>query len=327
MLSLNNVFKLLDYIVPEPIIIKDLSEKISINEKELIKILLNFQKTGADSILEVKIFDEKNEEVLSEEDINYAYISQYEVQIDNELSELIKIISFSFEERKVLYHLFKNAEDEFIKNEREIILKAFNEEKKFIKTSIKDNDYIVFPRKTMNFNNDLFMPLYQYMKNKVTIEIFLLNEVILYNVSPQWIVYEEEYNEWYLIYIHKRTKKKIKLSNIKSLRVFKNGNYVTLHETKDNNRIRGLQKNNTRVMVRVYRERNAVEIFNEYYHKKTRINKDIKEEFIDYTLEVEDESIFLRFIRSLTPSALILEPIRLREKVISKLDVWEEVIK
>ncbi|WP_027309497.1 WYL domain-containing protein [Caloramator sp. ALD01] len=307
--------------------IKELSEELEL-DVDVIKDIVAFDLKAMAKVLgfwEIKLYDEEGNELdraldelycSDDEDICLDKCRQLitenttiEIWIDN-----IKSIDIlNRYERFCLYELLKDSDKQFIKNIKDKITSKLDAEFISEYTILKDRRLVKHYNDIFNIDIELINKIFGAINNRRKINIIKAERSIEF-VSPLCLVYDNDTDNWYLEYF-KRGINHIRLDNIQNIEVLDRCFRVN----------KGYKVRYKVVKIRVFDEKNAKDRAIRHLSRRNIIEIDNGQGYIDIKTKVYDLNLFKRWVRTLGPSCIILEPKDLRDEFKNRLEDWLKI--
>lgn len=186
---------------------------------------------------------------------------------------------------------------------------------------MKEKEVIKIPDISLKENLDKIISLYDFIEEKEIVNIINKNGNVTSSVKLIRIYYDLDAYTWKLEFLRKGFRETIRLDFLKEdldESIIKSKT-LKISKEKYNN------KTNL-VKFRVFHEENAKEKALRYA-VKYNMCLDVKSNYTDIKIKVKDTEKFLRWVRTMTPSVIVLEPKSLKEKMIKEIRKWEMLYK
>ncbi|MBZ4663738.1 MAG: transcriptional regulator [Caloramator sp.] len=305
--------------------IKELSEELEV-DIDVIKDIIAFDLKAKSSILdfwEVKLYagdkEEIDEKLLEIEDFEDGYVEEYRKLLHDDtiieiwIDDIKSIDILSGYERFSLYELLKDSDKDFLMDIKNKITQKLESEFKNNYNILKDRRLIKHYNDIFEINIYIINKIFCAIKNKRKINIIKKNKVIKF-ASPMCLIYDNDTDNWYLKYLNKGINY-IRLDNIKDIHIL----------DCSINKIRNYKEKYEIVKIRVFDEKNAKDRAIRYLSRRNIIEIDNGQGYIDIKTKVYDLNLFKRWVRTLGPSCIILEPKDLRDEFKNRLEDWLKI--
>ncbi|OFI07068.1 hypothetical protein CLOACE_04730 [Clostridium acetireducens DSM 10703] len=323
--SLNNLYRVINFIGKddESKTFKEICENLSISKEDLFDILDKLLQYKDFNKVDILITDRENtkREIFDVEDMKENTENlDFMVFCTSEYLDKINVLNNT--EIWVLYDFLKTCNNSFIENAASKIIKFYENSKyeDFYKI-IKNRRVIKQYLDIFELDEKILLDLYKAINHNQCIKINLNNGSIIYDVSPIKVFFDDDTNNWYLHYGKRKRDYLIKINKVKSIQKCPN----SYKKISKNNYTWGFSKHTTIVKVRIYNEKNAIEIAHRYLLKKDILKIDRFNNYLEYTIKIGDENLFLRWARSLGAQLVILKPDFLRKRIIEDILKWEKL--
>lgn len=283
---------------------RDLSKLAECNdefiEEETIQITFKYLKDNVEKFKDIKLIID-----LDSEKLNTVMDVFLKLDIDEQL-ELYNIVNRTDVENMEAATIIKDLLYDDCKNKFDIL---------------KDREVIKMPYINITENMDKIICLYDLIEEGNIVNITNKNGNSTTSVKLLRVYYDLDAHTWKLEFLRKGNRESIRLDSLNddiddSIKISN-----TINISKEKVRIV-----NNKVKLRVFHEENAKEKALRYC-VKYNMELDVKNEYTDITINVQDDEKFLRWVRTMIPSVVILEPEKLKERMINEIKEWDEVYK
>lgn len=283
-----------------------------------------------------KIKDVKLKYYIKEDDDDYIDLSLYEIKnnyykykdiiIESkasiELVKALKSILFIFDKNEIVEIYNTLLSDDLIDSTvSKKIINILSSNEYEIYKKIIDREVIKIPNMNIKLNMDKLLSLYDIILEGKIVNLFnIKTNKIISSVILKKLYYDINAYNWKVQYIRK--------GNVESIRL----DYLSddIDESVLESRTGVVRKENSnvtfnQVKLRVFNEFNSKEKALRYAVKYKMKIIQINEEFMDLEICIKDNEQLLRWVRTMTPSVVILSPNKLKDKMKEELVLWSSI--
>lgn len=244
------------------------------------------------------------------------------IDIDREKLNIVMdvFLKLDADEQLELYNIVNNAEIENMEAAK-IIKNILKNDCKSKFDVLKDREVVKMPYINIKENMDKIICLYDLIEEGNIVNIKNKNGNATTSVKLMRVYYDLDAYTWKLEFLRKGNRESIRLDKLnddidESIEV---SNTLSISNEK-------IKTINNEVKFRVFHEENAKEKSLRYC-VKYNMHLDVKSEYTDIIINVQDDEKFLRWVRTMIPSVVILEPEKLRQRMITEIKEWDKVYK
>lgn len=303
-----------------PLTMEEICNLTDMTLKELQDLIVSIQKYRIDQYWKLVFFDKNNIETDDiDTDIKTFKGIDVEVNCDDFDRRFVDILTADQKFR--LFDILMENEPSFIKNEADKIIKILSEEFCSRQRCISKRRIIKLYHNIFDVDKELFMDIYNAAEQNYTLDIKMKNGKTVRGISPLRVYYDEDTLSWYLEFCKFKNCRIIRMDNIetseKSIYMYETANLRNLEF--------GFGEETIKVRFRIYKNKKAMESAVRFLARKEVLSMQKSEDYIEYEINIRDENLFLRFARNLGPEIVILEPLKLRNKMIERIEKWADI--
>lgn len=221
-------------------------------------------------------------------------------------------------ERWTLFDALRSCGGTFVNDVRQEILHIYNNELNEKYMDISESRIIKKYMDIFNFDEVIFLKLYEAIDKECTANVKLKEGIDLKNISPSRIYLDDDQNRWYLEHIRGGEPFSIWLKKIIDVELL-----PVINRMRANNELyRENKREMYRISIRVFDEKNSRERAFGFLSAKYIINEKISYGYSDITASVINLEAFKKWVMEMTPQVLILEPMELRLEFSEMVNSW-----
>lgn len=301
----SNIFNLIEFSnnsKNNPITIGELSKVTGLSTSTIHGYLSKILSLKLDSFWGLELYDSSDNLI-------------YDLEGINNFQE-VSVICWCDDEK--IRHLAKLTKEEKHILEQQVMENSSHQqvvENKIMRKGYKSYD------QAYKRNREKIFSLMDCILQEKFVNLTLKSNKVLFDFYPKNIVFQEETLQWYLEYIKKYKYGRISLDNIAYINEsnYKNQRLTKVYQDLNN------ENRTTTVKCKVFHDKNGLELVIRIFLYKGLVNYQNYETYSLITLEVQDENLFLRDVRSFGPDLVILSPDKLRNRAIKEIEELCEV--
>lgn len=220
-------------------------------------------------------------------------------------------------ERWTLYDALKEAKGTFGEDVKVEILRSYSNELNEKYRSISDKRIIKKYLNIFNFDEEVFLKLYEAIDKNCCINVKLKEGIVLRNIYPSRIFLEDNQNIWYLEHIREGEPFTVGLNGITEVILLSGSNSTDTDKFFKENK-----KKMQRVKIRVFDEKNSRERAVGFLSPKYIIHEKISYGHSDITARIMNLEAFKKWVMEMTPRVIVLEPEVLRLELHERVNSW-----
>lgn len=281
---------------------RDLSDLVQCNdefsEDQTIEITFTYLKANIEKFKDMKLI----------------------IDIDREKLNMIMnvFLKLDADEELELYKIVNNQDIENIEATK-IIKDLLENDCKSKFDFLKDREVIKIPYVSIKENINKIIFLYDLIEEEDIVNIKNKNGNITTSVKLLRVYYDLDAHTWKLEFLRKGNRESIRLDKLNDDIDESIEKSNTLNISKEK-----IKNITNKVKLRVFHEENAKEKALRYC-VKYNMELDVKDEYTDITINVQDDEKFLRWVRTMIPSVVIFEPEKLRQRMLNEIRDWDKL--